>query len=205
VNGPQILLTQQSAAASFDFSATFAQAPASWDATDAETFSSTASFTQVAATWAAVASEAFSATGSFSQAAAAWASIVSETFASSGAWTQAAVSWAAEVAQSSDRTSVATFDQQAASWDASLEVPLALGGTGGKFGPVRLAPRQARPLVIPAISMDGTFVQPSAGWAAQAQRIQPPASFTGSFAQPVGQWTAATTVNDDDLALVLAA
>jgi hypothetical protein len=204
VNGPQILLTQQSAAASFDFSATFAQAPASWSATDAETFSSTASFAQVAATWAAVASEAFSATGSFSQAAAAWASIASETFASSGTWTQAAGSWAGTVDQTSDRTSVATFDQQAASWDASLDIPLALGGTGGKFGPVRLRQREVI-LVVPAIALDGAFVQPTAGWAANAERIQPPVSLSAAFAQPVGQWTSTTTVNDDDLALVLAA
>jgi len=181
VQGPQILLTQQSAAASFEFTATFTQAAGGWDASAAETFSSTATITQAAATWAAVASEAFSATGSFSQAAAAWDSIVAETFASTGTWTQAAGSWDASVNQTSDRTSTASFEQQAATWDASIDVPVSAEG-GHRVGPVLIRRSLTqKPVVIPATDIDVTFVQPAASWAATAR------------------------VNDDDLALLLAA
>ena len=181
MQGPQILLTQQDAAASFDFTATFSQAAASWDASAAETFTSTATILQAAATWAAVASEAFAATGSFSQAAAAWDAIVAETFASTATWTQAAGSWDAAVDQTSDRQFSATFDQAAGSWDAIATGPLSIGGTGGKFGFVRVVRPQPQIIPIPEVAIDAAFAQSAGGWAASVR------------------------VNDDELVLILAA
>ena len=182
MQGPQVLLTQQDAAASFDFTATFSQAAGSWDASAAETFTSTATIVQAAAEWAAVASEAFAATGSFDQAAAAWDAVVAETFASTATFDQAAGSWDASVNQTSDRQFDATFDQAPGAWEASAGVP-STGGTSGKFGHVRFVRRREPESIvpIPAADLVAAFMQPPAGWAASAR------------------------VNDDELVLILAA
>lgn len=184
MQGPQILLTQQGAAASFDFTASFSQAAAGWDATASETYTSTAAFAQVAATWAAVASEAFAATGSFVQAAAAWSAVASETLAATATWTQAAASWDASANQTSDRDVVATFDQATGSWEATVSGPAQTGGMGGRYGP-RIIERTVRRVVAPP--------------------LPEPVAAVAEFSQAPASWAAVLSQTDDEIAILLAA
>lgn len=163
-----VLVALQSGA--FTSTATFTQAAGGWAATAEETFASTATFSQAPATWAAVASEAFSATGSFTQPAAAWSAIVSETFASTGTFTQAAAAWSGVANTPANADFTAAFDQQAATWDAVATGPLQTGGSGGKFGLVRLPQSVAPspvPALIPAVAMRAAFSQEPPGWSAR--------------------------------------
>lgn len=183
MSGPQILLALQGEAESFTSTATWVQAPATWDAVSAETFAASATYVQVAATWAAVAAEAFAATGSFEQAAAAWSAVVAETFAATATWDQAAATWAAESGETFDTT--ATWVQATATWDAtgSSAVPVAVSGAGRsrrRFGTdIRFSP------LPPVVASE--------------------VAFTGDFAQAAATWGAVVTETDDELALILLA
>jgi hypothetical protein len=147
---------------SVDFTGSWVQAAASWDASATETFAATATWVQAPATWDAALTESLPATASWVQDAASWSASATEEFVATGAWVQAAASWSAAAGQSVPAT--ASFVQAPASWAASL----------GES--------------IPATA---TFVQATASWAATLDLpAAPPLDFTASWAQAAATWSA---------------
>lgn len=122
-----------------DFTATWEQAPATWDATVAESFNSTASFVQEAASWAGV---------------------TTEEFPASATWIQAAATWDANVSFPEPVTGTATWVQAAASWQANITGPQRDEGIVALFRDRQLhPPRKFR----------GVFLQEPAGWKAEME------------------------------------
>lgn len=76
-----------------------------------------------------------------------------------------------------DRTFTGSWTQAPATWAATVTVPVPTGGTGGKFGPVRLRQairRPAEPIVVAeALVFTAAFVQEPASWRAEMDTYDP--------------------------------
>lgn len=118
----------------------------------------TATWEQVAATWDAVAAETFTSTASFVQEAASWDGVAAEEFTASATWLQAAASWDASVSFPEPISGTATWTQAAATWHANVTGPSVDKGVTAAF-----LERQDHP----PRKFRGVFLQPPAGWKAE--------------------------------------
>ncbi len=153
--------------------ATWDQAPASWEATGSETVTGTGTYVQAAATWAADVSETVTGTGSFTQAAASWSATGAETLTSTATWAQTPATWSADATHTPAGASfTATWTQAPATWAAVSE---------------QLVP----------------FVPVSGGRRIYRKVLPTEIRAYAAFAQSPATWRAFVTVDDDDVVMGL--